>query len=93
MSKLNHHGEIIKCLQELHRSYPSQNLGRHLSMALSDYGDSWAMSDKELLFAIQKYAAELDMNTVDDSEIQKIIKDGMDLKPLEEDDEYGNEEE
>lgn len=93
MSKTNYLGDIVKCLQELHSLYPNQNIGRHLSMALSEYGDCWAMSDRELLFALQKYAAELDMNTVDDSEIQKIIKEGMDLKPLEEDDEYGDEEE
>lgn len=92
MSKKDYHDEIIRALQDLHTLYPNQNTGRHLSMALSEYGDCWAMSDKELLFALQKYSAELDINTVDDSEIQKIIKDGMDLKPLEED-EYGDEEE
>lgn len=56
-------------------------MGRHLSTAL-DGSDLWGVSDKELLFALQKYEIELnmDIDRMDDDEIEEIIKDGMNLE-------------
>jgi hypothetical protein len=81
MSKKNQYNEVINILQELHKTYPTYNLGRHLSIALADYGDPWSLTDKELAFALDKYKNELDMDVphTDDSELDKIIKEGMDL--------------
>ena len=80
MSK-NHYNQVITTLQELHKSYPTYNMGRHLATALDEYGDIWGMTDKELSYALDKYKGELDMDVphTDESEIDKIIKDGMDL--------------
>lgn len=73
--------KIIGVLQELKELYPKYNMGRHLSTALSEYGDIWGLSDKELLFALEKYKAELELDIphTDELELEKIIKDGMDL--------------
>ena len=94
MSKKNHYNEVIHILQELHKSYPTYNLGRHISIALVDYGDAWALTDKEIAFALTKYKSELDMDVphTDESELEKIIKDGMDLDNIlnEEEDQDGN---
>lgn len=56
-------------------------MGRHIATALDEYGDIWGLTDKELLFALRKYTSELDMDVphTDESEIDQIIKDGMDL--------------
>ena len=56
-------------------------MGRHIATALDEYGDIWGLTDKELLFALRKYTNELDMDVphTDESEIDQIIKDGMDL--------------
>lgn len=81
MGKPNNYYKILALLQQLHVSYPSYNLGRHIATALDEYGDTWGLTDKELLFALEKYAAELNMDFphTDESEIDRIIKDGMDL--------------
>jgi hypothetical protein len=55
-------------------------MGKHLSTAL-DESDLWGITDRELLFALQKYEIELNMDFThtDDEEIEQIIKDGMNL--------------
>lgn len=81
MSKKNHFSEVIHILQELHKDFPTYNIGRHLSTALADYGDVWGLTDKELAFALDKYKQELEMDVphTDEKELDKIIKDAMDL--------------
>jgi len=89
MALLNHYGECIKVLVSLHKEHPSFTLGRHLATALSDYGDIWGISDKEMLFALKKYQSELGMTDdriVEDEYVNKVIKDGMNLDTILDDD-------
>jgi hypothetical protein len=81
MNKKNNYQQSLHILQELHKDFPTYNLGRHLATALSDYGDIWGITDKELAFALDKYKSELEMDVphTDDSELDRIIKEGMDL--------------
>lgn len=93
MSKKNNYQQSLHTLQELHKDFPTYNLGRHLATAFSDYGDIWGMTDKEIAFALDKYKSELEMDIphTDDSELDKIIKEGMDLDNiLKEEDPDGN---
>jgi hypothetical protein len=73
--------QILSVLVELKEQFPSYNLGRHFDTALNEYKDVWGMTDKEMLFALKKYKARLsqDVPHLDESEIDKIIKDGMQL--------------
>lgn len=91
--KPQHFTQVLNLLTELHRSYPTYNIGRHLSTALADYGDVWGMSDKELLFALQKYKTQLDMDIprTDEKELDEIIKQGLDLESILKDEEDGEE--
>jgi hypothetical protein len=59
-------------------------MGRHIATALDGYGDVWGLSDREILFALEKYKAELDMDFphIDESEIDQIIKEGMNLENI-----------
>jgi hypothetical protein len=59
-------------------------MGRHLATALDEYGDIWGLTDKEILFALDKYKSqlELDVPHTDDSELDQIIKDGMNLDDI-----------
>jgi len=84
MRKSNYYNQIIQLLQQLHTAYPSYNMGRHLSTALDEYGDVWGLTDKEILFALDKYKSqlELDIPHTDDKEIDQIIKDGMNLDDI-----------
>lgn len=94
MSKKTHYQQALHTLQELHKDFPTYNLGRHLATALADYGDIWGLNDKEIAFALNKYKTELEMDVphTDESEIDKIIKEGMDLDNIlkEEDEDYGD---
>ena len=83
--------QIISLLNDLHKSFPTYNVGRHLSTALEGYGDVWGMTDKELLYALNKYKTELDLDMPHspDVDIQDIIQQGMNLDNiLEEDEDY-----
>jgi hypothetical protein len=82
MSKrASQYNQAVHILQELHKSYPHYNMGRHLATALDGYGDVWGLTDKELVFALAKYKSQLEMDFphTDEKELERIIKDGMDL--------------
>jgi hypothetical protein len=84
MGKPNDYYRVLALLQQLHISYPNYNMGRHIATALDGYGDVWGLTDKEILFALEKYKAELDMDVphTDESELDQIIKDGMNLENI-----------
>ncbi|NBU52532.1 MAG: hypothetical protein EBS24_07920 [Chitinophagia bacterium] len=84
MRKTNYYSQVVQILHSLHNSYPEYNMGRHLSTALDGYGDLWGVTDKELLFALEKYKAQLDMDVphTDEKEIDQIIRDGMNLDDI-----------
>lgn len=87
MSRTAHpYNQCLDVLKRLHQTQPSFSMGRHLSTALADYGDTWGLSDKELLYALEKYEAELDF-IAPESEIDRIVKEGMNLDTILLDDE------
>jgi hypothetical protein len=84
MGKPNDYYRVLALFQQLHTSYPNYNMGRHIATALDEYGDVWGLSDREILFALEKYKAELDMDIphTDENEIDQIIKEGMNLENI-----------
>jgi len=84
MGKPNDYYRVLALLQQLQVSYPNYNMGRHIATALDEYGDVWGLTDREILFALEKYKAELDMDVphTDESEIDQIIKEGMNLENI-----------
>jgi hypothetical protein len=80
----NYYRQIIRTLQRLEKSHPTYNIGRHLSTALYEYNDLWGVSDKELLYALEKYEVELNIDYphVDEEELKEIIKGGMNLERM-----------
>lgn len=81
--KENHFPEILEVFQEIKQLYPEANLCKHLSAIAEEYGDLWGVSDKEFLFALTKYRAQLEMDVPhtlpSEEEIKKIVKDAMNL--------------
>lgn len=86
MSAINYYKETLRVLADLHVSHPTFSMGRHLSTALSDYGDVWGMTNKEMLYALQKYQAEIDMNSVQtrthEQFVDRVIRDAQNLDTL-----------
>ena len=78
----NYYRKIINVLERLRKAHPTYNIGRHISTALDGYDDIWGVTDKEFLFALEKYelALNMDIDHIDQEEIEKIIKDGMNLE-------------
>jgi len=67
-------------------------MGRHLSTVLDECGNIWGLTDKELAYCLAKYKGQLEMDFkhVDDSEIENIIKEGLDLDNLFKEEEDGD---
>ena len=86
--KATYYNQAIHLLQELKKLYPGYSMGLHLSMALAEYGDTWGLSDKELVFALEKHKLEMEMDIAPDKDLDKIIKDGEDLDKLFEEGDY-----
>jgi hypothetical protein len=76
------YNKIIKALQSLHKTHPTYNMGRHIATALDGYPDVWGLTDREFLFAVNKYITELDMDHFHNEDIDVIIKDGLDLNHI-----------
>lgn len=86
--KIDNYNNIIKVLEELKKSHPNHNLGKHLATAFDEMNSVWGVSDKELYTALKKYQSGLSMDHYhDDTELEKIIKDGLDLNDTLYDDE------
>lgn len=90
--KILPYNQMINLLQELKKDYPTYTFGQHISTALMDYRDIWGLTDKEFLFALEKYRTELEFNIVPEKEIERIITDAKNLDTIfqEEEDDYDN---
>ena len=80
-NKVNYYNRILILLQELNVAFPQYNMGKHLATVLDECGNIWGVTDKELAYALVKYKGQLEMDFphTDDFEIDRIIKDGLDL--------------
>lgn len=90
--KATSYNSILKIFKELKVRYPSYKMSQHIATALCDYNDVWGISDKEFLFAMTKYMATMEMDVpheTDDRDIQKIIKEGMSLHSILDEEDYG----
>ena len=89
MKPTSSYEQILSVLVELKEAFPSYNMGRHLDTALNEYKDIWGMTDKEMLYALNKYKSQLtlDVPHPDDTEIDKIVKDAMNLSTILQEDE------
>jgi hypothetical protein len=79
--KSNTYEKILGVLVELKASHPRCSMGRHLSTALEP--NTWNMTDVEVLDALEKYKARLSIDVFhSDSDIDKIINDGLHLNSI-----------
>ncbi len=87
--KPNNYNRILEILRDLHIQYPDLNMGRHIATISEDCGDIWGTTDKNLLAIFERYKATLELDTpyTEDKDIEKILKDGMDLDSILEDSE------
>lgn len=78
----NDYKAIVDKLLELKREHHTYNFGRHISLAFAEYGDLWGLTDKEALFALEKYQTELELDTdriASPQYIEQLMKDVEDF--------------
>jgi hypothetical protein len=68
--EVSEYQQVIDLLLELKGVYLNQSMGWHLSLALSDYSDISNLSDKELLFALNKYKSERELDILSSSSLR-----------------------
>jgi len=76
-NQVDYFEKIIKILKELKKDYPDVDISRHYSLA-TDCA-TFTFTDKELFHALQKHKGELDMNTLSDKDMEKVIEETDDL--------------
>jgi len=75
-----YYDRIVRLLKQLKDSHPNYNMGKHLATCLDDVEAKhlWGMSDKELHSKLKQYQLSMEMDFPhDESEIEKILRDGM----------------
>jgi hypothetical protein len=77
----NYYRQILNVLDDLHKNHPAYNIGRHISTAL-DGSDIWAISDRDFLLRLKDYRAELDSDVIHEDDVDLIIKQGLDLSHI-----------
>lgn len=84
-SKKSEYDRIVDVFLELKKQYPNYTIGQHLSTALCDYPDLWCTTEREILFALNKYQTELELDCshiIDESYVNKVVSDGLNLEHL-----------
>ena len=78
--------KTIKILLELKEAYPNYLLGKHLHNALVDRNSSymWSKTDRQIFNSISAYKERLmsKIPYVEESQIERIIKEGMNLDTI-----------
>jgi|SRR5688572_25646405 len=97
-NQVNYFEKVMKIFRELKEEHPDIEISKHYALATD--GGNFSLTDKELFLALQKHKGELDINTLSDKDLQKVIdetdelfKEVDDIDPLEEDDPWHREEE
>lgn len=81
----NYFKQIIKVLEDLHKEFPSLTLGKHLSTALDGH-NIWGMTDRDILTCLKDYKSELEIDVIHNESVEDIIKGGMKLNDILEED-------
>lgn len=97
-NQVDYFERMIKILRELKADHPDVDITQHLMLATDG---NINLSDKELFHLLQKHKGELDMNTLSDRDLDRVIEETDDLfkevevsyDPLEDSDPWLREEE
>lgn len=75
-NQVDYFEKVIKIMRELKKDHLDVDISKHYSLATDC---SFSLSDKELFKALQKHKSELDMNTLSDKDMEKVINETNEL--------------
>lgn len=76
-NQMDYFNKIQKIFTDLKKDHPDVELSKHYLLATDS--SSYPITDKELCDALEKYKSELDMNTLSDKDLQKVIDETDEL--------------
>lgn len=76
-NQMDYFDKIQKIFKDLKKDHPDVELSKHYLLATD--GGGYPMTDKELYDALVKHQSELDMNTLSDKDLQKVIDETGEL--------------
>lgn len=77
MKNQSYFQKVLEILKDLKKDHPNCEISTHFILATDS--ESYPISDKELYQALVKHKSELDMNTLSDEDMQKVIEETDDL--------------
>jgi hypothetical protein len=89
-TKIDYYGKVIEKLKTLKKGYPTYEISKHIATATSEYTDIWGLTDRQMYDLLEKYEFNLENDHAPMSDVDKIVKDGMNLDTIfeEDDDEF-----
>jgi hypothetical protein len=80
--------KVAECISRIASLVKKDELGKHLAIAFNEHDISW-LSDEELYKTLNEYCIELEIDGKHSKEddLNKIIKQGMNLNTIFDDDE------
>ena len=82
-NQVDYFERVIKILRDLKKEHPDVEIAKHCALATDS---NFNFSDKELYKALQKHKSELEMNTLSDKDLQRVIDETEELFTEVEDD-------
>jgi len=83
---MTYYEKIISTLHALKQAHPRCSMAKHLATALEE--NFWGMTDKELHEALERYKNKLALDKDhSEDELEQIIKQGLNLHSILEEDE------
>ncbi len=76
-NQVDYFDKAIRAFRDLKRDHPDVELSKHYLLATDS--NTFPLSDKELYYALMKHKSELDMNTLSDDDLQRVIEETEDL--------------
>lgn len=90
--KTDYYNKVIEKLKTLKKNYPDYEISKHLATATSEYNDIWGLTDRQIYDLLERYEFNLENDHAPISDVDKIVKDAMNLNTIfddeEEDDEF-----
>jgi hypothetical protein len=77
----SYYSRSLIILEKIKKFIPSVTLGKHIATSLEDYNIE-NISDKDLFIRLNDYLSELESDVSHFDDLEQIIKDGLDLNHI-----------
>lgn len=76
-NQVDYFERVLIIMRELKEDHPNIEISKHYALATDS--SNFNITDKELFLALQRHKGELDMNTLSDRDLERVIEETEDL--------------